>query len=239
MALKKAIIIGASSGIGSEIAKLLVKRGYMVGVTGRRRDLLEKMQSEKPERFVIKNFDIQDVANIAENLNELVAELGGLDLLIISAGTGSINKQLDFAVEKDTLQTNVLGFIAVADWAFNLFQTQGSGHLVGISSVAGLRGNKEAPAYNASKAFQINYLEGLRQKTTKNNQITVTDIRPGFVDTRMAQGEGLFWVSSAQRAAEQILQAIEAKKSIVYVTKRWRLVAWILHLLPSFVYNRL
>src|SRR5699024_383999 len=120
-------------------------------------------------------------------------------------------------IEKKTIETNVLGYTSVANWAFNLFEKQKSGHLVAISSVGGLRGSRQAPAYNATKAFQMNYLEGLRQKAKKlHTHIKVTDIRPGFVDTNMAKGEGLFWVSPVQKATQQIFHAIHKKKRIAY-----------------------
>ena len=109
-----------------------------------------------------------------------------------------------------------------------------------ISSIAGLRGSGIAPSYNASKAYQINYLEGFRQKAAKAKlQIAVTDVRPGFVDTDMAKGDGKFWVAPPQRAAKQIFSAIIGKKDRVYITKRWRLIAIILKILPTWVYKRM
>ena len=121
----------------------------------------------------------------------------------------------------------------------NFFQYQKHGHLVGISSIAGLRGSGQTPSYNATKAFQINYLEGLRQKSNKLKNIVITDIRPGFVKTRMAKGDGQFWVAPPKKAAEQILNAIKKKRKIVYVTKRWSLIAIVLRLLPKFVYDKM
>jgi short-subunit dehydrogenase len=120
------------------------------------------------------------------------------------------------------------------------FIKQGSGHLVGISSIASIRGGRAAPSYNASKAYESNYLEGLRQKV-KNMAlpITVTEIIPGFVDTAMAKGEGIFWSAPPHKAAVQIFEAIGAKKSKAYITKRWSVIAWFLKLLPSFIYERL
>ena len=120
------------------------------------------------------------------------------------------------------------------------FVKQGSGHLVGISSVASIRGGRSAPAYNASKAYQSNYLEGLRQKAKKMGaKITITEIIPGFVDTAMAKGEGIFWSAPPKKAATQIFSAIYRKKSRAYITKRWRIIAWLLKLLPSFICERL
>lgn len=130
--------------------------------------------------------------------------------------------------------------IIFEDWTIKQFEKQGFGHLVSISSVGGLRGSGIAPAYNATKAFQINYMEGIRQKTNKvNNKIFITDIRPGLVDTAMAKGNGLFWVASVEKASKQIYAAIQKKRKIAYVTKRWILVALILKLMPSSLYCKI
>lgn len=238
--MRKAIIIGATSGIGKGLAKLLAGNNYNVGITGRRTELLEKMKSEKPHSYYIKTFDVTNVEIAIEKLEKLKAELGGLDLLIISSGTGDLNDNLEFEIEKRTIDTNVLGFTCIADWAFNLFEKQKYGHLAAISSVGGLRGSRQAPSYNATKAYQMNYLEGLRQKATQIKQpIFVTDIRPGFVDTDMAKGDGQFWVASVEKATQQIFDALITKKKIVYVTKRWRIIATILKKIPRPVYDRM
>jgi short-subunit dehydrogenase len=238
--MKKAIIIGATSGIGKGLAKMLANNNYIVGITGRRTKLLEELKSEKPNSYFIKTFDVTDIKRITEKLEELKAEIGGLDLLIISSGTGDLNEKLDFNVEKRTIETNITGFTCIADWTFNYFENQKSGHLVAISSVGGLRGSRVAPAYNATKAYQINYLEGLRQKARKLNQhIYVTDIRPGFVDTDMAKGEGQFWVATVDKATRQIFEAIKQKKKIAYITKRWRLIAIMLKRIPRQIYDKM
>jgi len=238
--MKKAIIIGATSGIGKELAKKLADENYVVGITGRRTELLDELKNEKPNSFYTKTFDITDTNKIVENLEYLTTQLGGLDLLIISSGIGEINESLDFEIEKRTIDTNVLGFTCVTDWTFNYFENQKSGHLVAISSIGGLRGSRQAPAYNATKAYQINYLEGLRQKATKLKEpIFVTDIRPGLVDTKMAKGEGLFWVMPVEKTVRQIFKAIISKKKVAYVTKRWRLIAIILKRIPNTIYDKM
>lgn len=238
--MKKAIVIGATSGIGKELAKLLSVHGYRVGITGRRNDLLTELQTANKDYFVIKSFDIIKTDKITQNLEELITELGGLDLLIISSGTGDLNDDLDFRIDKLTIDTNVTGFTAIADWAFNFFRNQKFGHLVAITSIAGLRGGRAAPSYNATKAFQISYLEGLRQKADKLKfQIHISDIRPGFVNTAMAKGNKLFWVSPVEKAAQQIFAAILKKRKIVYVTKRWIIFAFILRNLPNWIYNKM
>ena len=237
--MKKAIIIGATSGIGSELAKILVKNEYKVGITGRRKTELEKLKESDPINFNISCFDCTKENN-AEELTKLVNEIEGLDLLILSSGTGDLNEQLDFNIEDSTNKLNVIAFTEIVDWTFNYFEKQGKGHLVAISSIAGIRGSRIAPAYNASKDYQINYLEGLRQKAKKTKlPIYVTDIRPGFVDTDMAKGEGQFWVATKEKAAKQILGLIKRKKSVGYVSKRWRLISILLKGLPNGIYNRM
>lgn len=236
---RKAIIVGATSGIGRELALILSQKGYKVGITGRREALLTTLANEAPDVFVPKVFDCT-TENAIENLQDLTKTLGGLDLFVLSSGTGELNDRLQDSIVQETNQLNVIAFSKVMGWAFHHFQKQGHGHLVSISSIAGLRGSGIAPSYNASKAYQINYLEGLRQKSTKAKlQITVTDVRPGFVDTQMAKGEGKFWVAPPQKAAKQIFSAINGKKDRVYITKRWRLIAIILKILPNWVYKRM
>ncbi|MBK7410039.1 MAG: SDR family NAD(P)-dependent oxidoreductase [Saprospirales bacterium] len=237
--MNNAIIIGATSGIGRELALILAGNGYRVGITGRRAEKLKELKECNPEKFVISAFDCTRERN-SEKLAELTKALGGLDLLVLSAGTGDINESLDFDIENNTNQLNVVAFTEIVDWAFRYFEKQGKGHLVGISSIAGIRGNRIAPAYNASKAYQLNYLEGLRYKAAKTGKpIFVTDIRPGFVDTDMAKGEGKFWVASKEKAALQIFGSIKKRKDVGYVTRRWRLVAMVLKWLPGWIYKKM
>lgn len=238
--MNKAIIIGATSGIGKGLAEKLADNGFIVGITGRRTELLDKLKLQKPNQFFTSTFDITDTILINQRLEKLVAELGGLDLLILSSGTGDLNDNLDYEIEKRTVETNVVGFTCVTNWAFNYFENQKVGHLVAITSVGGLRGSRQAPAYNATKAYQINYLEGLRQKATKFKlPVYVTDIRPGFIDTAMAKGEGQFWVATVEKATEQILDAIKRKRKIAYITRRWKIIGTILKRIPRQIYDRM
>ena len=164
--------------------------------------------------------------------------LGHIDLAIACAGTGEINATLDYAVERPTIDTNVVGWTFVIDMLYHIFERQGCGYLVAITSAGGLRGEPMAPAYSATKAYQINYMEALRKKAFKNGgHIIVTDIRPGLVDTAMAKGEGLFWVMPVEKVANQIITAIRKKKSKAYVTKRWHILAIINKILPYCLYK--
>ena len=237
--MKKAIIIGATSGIGRELAKVLSADGYILGITGRRLHLLEQLKNELPNQSYIRSMDVSKESAVGD-LQKLIDEMQGVDLVVISAATGSIDMELPWEKEKITIDTNVLGFTAAANVSFHHFRQQGSGHLVGISSIAGIRGGGGAPAYSASKAFVSNYLQGLRYIAEKRKlNIAVTDIQPGFVDTAMAQGDHVFWSASPQKAAAQIYKAIRKKKKHAYVTKRWRLIAWALKVMPDGFYNKL
>jgi len=238
--MKKAIIIGGTSGIGKELAKMFSQNDYVVGIVGRRSELFPELQKEIPTEVYFKCIDVAKTSEAMNLLGELIKEMGGVDVIVIGAGVGFINPNLNWEQEKETIDVNVSGFTAMANVAFKHFCKQGSGQVVGISSIAAIRGGGDSPAYNASKAFMSNYLEGLRQKTSKLKiPIVVTDIQPGFVNTAMAKGEGLFWVASPEKAAKQIFKAIKSKRKHAYITKRWRIVAWLLMIMPDWLYNKL
>jgi short-subunit dehydrogenase len=237
--MKRVIIIGATSGIGRALSGLYAEAGWTTALTGRRTGLLEELKETLPSGTVVQEMDVRNCALAIKQLESLVIALGSVDLVIISAGTGHTDPELPWENEQDTIATNVEGFAAIALAAFKVFERQGYGHLAAISSIAALRGGG-APAYNASKAFVSSYLQSLRYLAFKTGKpIHVTDICPGFVDTAMARGEGLFWVATPETAARQIFKALERKQSHLYVTRRWRLVAWLLRMLPDPLYRRL
>jgi short-subunit dehydrogenase len=238
--MRKAIVIGASSGIGRELAKMLAQNGYAIGVMARRLHLLNDLRKEITSELYIREINVADAETAIGTLGNFINQMGGVDLVVISAGTGDINNDLNWRLENETIMTNVTGFAALANVAIHHFMEKGSGHLVNISSIAALRGGRESPAYNASKAFESNYMEGLRQKITRLRlPITITDIKPGFVQTAMAKGEGIFWAAPANKAAKQIYDAIKRKQTCAYITRRWRLIAWLLKIIPAGVYERL
>lgn len=238
--MKNAIVVGASSGIGRELSKILARHHYTVGVMARRIDLLNELVTEIGSPSFAARIDVSDPDSAMEALKKLIERMGGVELVVLSAGTGHLNEELDWNLENDAIKTNVSGFAAMANVAVRHFIEKGSGHLVGISSIAALRGGRESPAYNASKAFESNYLEGLRQKVRKRRlPITITDVKPGFVKTAMAKGDGIFWAAEADKAANQIYSAIKRKKTSVYITKRWRFVAWLIKMIPGPLYERL
>ncbi len=232
----KAIIIGASSGMGRELAKILAHDGYEIGVVARRQDLLASLQKEIHSPIFIKQADISYPEEAVAFVEALIQEMGGVDLAILSSGVGFPNPEFDWNKDRETIEVNVLGFCAMANVFMNHFLSQGRGHLVGISSIAALRGG--SGCYGASKAFVSNYLESLRHQMTKEQRdITITDIQPGFVDTAMGKG-ATFWVTPVEEAAKMIVQAIQKKKTHAYISHRWRLIAWLLKWMPDFLYDR-
>ena len=236
---KRVIIIGATSGIGRRIAEHYAKKGCLVGISGRRKHLLDEIEQQFPTQIVTECFDVTGIENIP-HLEALVSKLGGLDILVISAGTGEVSKELDWEIDKKTVATNVNGFVEIANWGFNYFAKQGHGSLAVISSIASYRGNSWAPAYSASKAFQSNYFEGLTIKAKRMKlDINVTSIVPGFVNSKMAKGNKKFWVVPVDKAAKQIIRAIQMKKRKVYISQRWWIIAKIMKWMPYWLYSKL
>ena len=233
------IIIGATSGIGRALFEKYAADGNCIGIVGRRTHLLDELRQEYPDTTVTATADITKQDEIARAIESLRAELKDIDLAIVCSGTGDINATLDYAVELPTIDTNVTGWTFVIDKLYNIFEQQGHGHLVAITSAGGLRGEPMAPAYSASKAYQINYMEALCKKAYKSgNNIHITDIRPGLVNTAMAKGEGLFWVMPVKKVASQIITAIRKQMSKAYVTKRWHILAVINKNLPFALYKK-
>jgi short-subunit dehydrogenase len=229
-----AVIVGASSGIGLALAKELSSRGYSLGLVARREDLLRELASELSGKPVIDVVDVTNLEETTERLSALFQKLGSVDLFIYNSGIGRTNPPLDLEPELDTIRVNVLGFVNATNVAVKAMERQGHGHLVGISSIASFRGAGRVPAYGASKVFMSNYLEALHCRMTAiSSAFAVTNVLPGFVDTPMTKNtKNKFWVATAEKAARQIVDAIFAKRRIVYVTRRWRVVAWVMKALP-------
>ena len=237
--MNKVIIIGATSGIGRELAKMYATNNWLVGATGRRRELLDSLQQDFPDNIITECFDVTGGENI-ECLKNLTQQLGGLDLLIYNSGYGEPSETLNWEIDKNTTQTNVNGFVEMVNFAFNYFILERKGHIAATSSIAGIRGNSFAPPYSASKAYISTYMEGLYIKAARSKlPIYLTDIQPGFVKTKMAKGNGQFWVSPVEKAALQIHTAIKNKKRIAYITKRWWLIAKLMQCLPISIYKKI
>ncbi len=234
------LIFGATSGIGRAIAHRYAKAGNQVAITGRRQELLDEIQAENPSKIFPIKHNIRETGLIPDIIQQVHKTFGNIDLIIVNSGIGKYNLELDWHICESVIKTNILGVTRAMTESYNYFRKQKKGHLVNVSSVASLMGNGANPSYNASKAFQANFIEGLwiKSKKSKKTNIAVTDIRPGFVDTKLAQGQ-TFWMADVDTAAKQIVQAIRKKKKVAYITKRWCLVAWLLKRMPAFLLKKM
>ena len=242
----KAIIIGASSGIGAALVHELGHKGYRVAALARREAELNRLceavnAALGSKRIYAYSHDVTDYETIPALFEQITYELGGLDLVIYVAGVQPAVTLGEYNFEKDAamIRVNLLGAMAWLNEAAARFERAGAGHIVGISSIAGDRGRSGAPGYNTSKAGLNTYLEALRNRLSRHG-VTVTTIKPGFVDTILLKNAPkTFWVISPQTAAQQIHRAIKRKRQVVYVPARWRLVSLIINLIPSFIFRRL
>ncbi len=232
---KKAIIIGASTGIGKALAEEMSQADYEVGLAARSLDKLEAISKNLPGKSSFIEMDVTRFDDAQKQLEKLIAQLGGMDIIVLNAGLTNNNKTFEWESEKYVIDVNITGFSAMLNFAYHYFQEQGSGHIVSISSVASLLPNPGSAVYNASKAFVSLYMEGIRLKLIhKNAPIHLTDIKPGFVLTPLTESrKDMFWVCGPELAARQILSAIEKKEKMVYVPKRWIVVAALIRMLPK------
>ena len=237
--MKQGIIIGSSSGIGWELAVQLAAEGYQLGLVARRLEKLEQLASSLAgDHFVVQS-DIAKTELAQQQLAELLEKMGNVELIVINSGVGEQEKRLDWEIQRQMIDVNIRGFAALTVISMNYFRERGSGHLVGISSVAAHMSGGLAPTYAATKAFVSSYLNGMRSRAEYSKlPIAVTTVEPGFVDTPMVKGTPI-WTASVEKAVAQLVPAIIDKKGHVYITKRWRYVAWLLNLMPKWLMRRL
>lgn len=237
---RKAIIVGATSGIGYEIALLLLQEGWQLGIAGRRKENLEALQALYPHQICIRSIDIRQ-PNADKELEALIDNVGGMDLFLQSSGIGFQNYALDPEIELNTLETNGTGFTRMVTCAFRYFLKKGDGHLAVISSIAGTKGLGIAPAYSATKRFQNIYLDSLEQLARMHRvPIRFTDIRPGFVATGLLNdGKHYPLLMSPTYAARKIVSALHRKKRIAVIDYRYRVLVFFWRLIPSWLWKRL
>ena len=207
----------------------------------RRLDLLESLRDAHPDQILPYSIDVTDFDVIPERFKQIVEELGGLDMIVYAAGVmPEINPDTyDFAKDRAVIEVNLLGCVAWLNQAAPLLAAQGSGAIVGVSSIAGDRGRHGYPVYNTSKAAMNTYLEALRNRVARQG-VSVTTIKPGYVATVMTEGmEGLFWVATPEQAGRAIVNAAEAGRHTRYVLRRWALVGLVIRCIPSFVFRRM
>ena len=232
---KKAIVIGASSGIGLEVAKLLVGAGWTVGVGARR---VERMQ--QIGAVAVEQIDVTE-SNATAALQQLIDKTGGMDLFFYASGIGKQNRELHEDIELATMQTNALGFTRMIGAAYRHFALQGNGHIAAITSIAGTKGLGPAPAYSATKAMQATYLQALEQQANKRGlDIRITDIRPGFVDTALLSGDVRYpMMLRPERVAKEIVAAINRQSHVRIIDWKYRILTAFWRRIPRFVWRRM
>lgn len=237
---KRAIVVGASSGLGREVARLLLLRGWTVGAAARRQDRLETLAAEFPGKVTTAVIDVTR-SGCEDDFKELIERTGGIDLLFYASGVGKQNRTLEPDVELRTVETNALGFTRIVGEAYRIMAQQGHGHIAVISSIAGTKGLGPAPSYSATKAFQNCYIQSLEQQAHKRGlDIAFTDLRPGFVDTDLLAGEGNYpMLLKPASVAREIVWAIEHRKHVRVIDWRWRIVTAMWRRLPRWLWRRL
>jgi len=235
-----AIIIGASSGIGNEVARLLLQRGWHCGIAARRTEPLEQLRSEYPQLTETETIDITS-EEAPERLLQLIERLGGMDLYFHASGIGKQNRDLQTDIEMRTVDTNAMGFTRMVDTAFNYLASHGGGHIAAISSIAGTKGLGPAPSYSATKAFQNTYLQALEQlANARRLNIRFTDLRPGFVDTPLLDGDNHFpMMLRPQQVAKEMVEAIERRRHVRVIDWRWRIITALWRLIPRSIWRKL
>lgn len=244
---KTALIVGGSSGIGAALVRTLVNNGYCVAAVARREAVLSQLCEEVNQsatnsaKALYYPYNVADFDGTAALFQKIAADLGGIDLVIYAAGVQPPMSEDEYNFEKDSAMVNVnlLGAMAWLGLAAARFERAATGHIVGISSIAADRGRRLNPGYNASKAGLDTYLEALRNRLSRYG-VTVTTIKPGFVDTRLLENAArTMWVITPEEAARQIYRAVEKRKQTVYIPKRWRFVGLVIRLMPSVIFRRI
>lgn len=238
--MKRIVIVGATSGIGLEVAKRCIRKGWHVGAAGRREEALEALRALAPQQVVTEPLDVT-AEDAPEHLARLIEKLGGMDIYLHSSGVGRRNTDLEPRIEIDTLCTNGVGFVRMVTAVFAYFRAHGGGHLAVISSIAGTKGLGSAPAYSATKRMQNTYIDALAQLSHMEKLgIRFTDIRPGFVSTPLLDGDNHYpMLMQVGKVADRIMQALARQRRRVVIDRRYAVFVFFWKLIPEWLWERL
>lgn len=238
--MRKAVIVGASSGLGKEVAKLLLAGGWRLGVAARRVEKLEDMKKLAPDRVETQCIDVTG-SDAPEKLEKLIDRVGGMDLFFYSSGIGKQNMVLEPGIELDTVLTNGMGFTRMIGAAYRYMAEHGGGHIAAISSIAGTKGLGAAPSYSATKAFQNTYIQSLEQQARMRGlKIRFTDLRPGFVSTALLGDNPKYpMLLNPEKVAKEIVKAINNRKHVWVIDWRWRIVTALWRRIPRPLWRHL
>jgi short-subunit dehydrogenase len=237
---KKAVIVGASSGIGREVARLLLADGWHLGVAARREEALAELKAEAAERVEVMCIDVTK-PDAGDRLLSLVERVGGMELYFHASGIGKQNRTLEPDIELGTMETNAVGFSRMIGAAYRYFAEKGEGHIAAITSIAGTKGLGPAPAYSATKALQATYLQALEQQARQRGlKIRFTDIRPGFVDTALLNGDFRYpMLMRPEAVARDIVKSIRRRRHVRVIDVRYRVLTFFWRLIPRWLWRRL
>ena len=244
----RVLVMGATSGMGREVASIYIQRGYIVGVAGRRTEMLESLVALAPERVFAAAIDVTN-ADAEVKLASLIERMGGMDMYFHSSGIGHQNFNLNSDVELSTLQTNGVGFTRMIGAAFRYFadnaaiytQQHRKARIVVISSIAGTKGLGVSPAYSATKRFQNTYIQSLAQLTfMRKLPIRFTDIRPGFVQTALLNDEHTYpMMLQPDAVAREIVRAIDCGRRVRVIDWKYRIITFFWRLIPNYIWERI
>lgn len=233
--------MGATSGMGWEVARILAEKGWKLGIAARREEKLQALQALYPQSIECQVIDIEQ-ENAPDLLLSLIEKTGGIDLYFHGSGVGWHNEELDPSVELKTCAVNTVGFTRMVTAAWNYFKENGGGHIAVISSIAGTKGLGPAPSYSATKSFDNTYIQALAQLSRKSKSgIRFTDIRPGFVDTPLLDTTKYHYpmLMKPDKVARKIVRAIERKKRVAIIDWRYRILVFFWRLIPNFIWERI
>lgn len=236
---KRIIIMGATSGIGLEVARMLHRQGHAVAIAGRRMENLKRISTELGN-CPYAQIDVTDT-QAPLHLQELIESLGGMDIYLHVSGIGKQNRQLDTAIELSTVETNAMGFTRMINHAWHYFAQKRCGHIATVTSIAGTKGMGAAPSYSATKRYCNTYLQSLAQLSCMQGLgIRFTDIRPGFVDTELLSKDFHYpMMMKTENVARSIVRGILSGKRIVTIDWRFRILVFFWRLIPSWLWERM
>lgn len=237
--MKTAIIIGASSGIGYEIATRFIAKGWRVALAARRKQLLEPLVAKAVEGSMAVQLDVLEDSAV-DKLSQIFQQLGHVDLYFHVSGIGKTNPKLLPGIEEPTVLTNAYGFTRLVGEAYRQMVAQGGGHIAVISSIAGVRGLGAAPSYSATKAFQHNYIQALEQQAYANcTNVRFTEIRPGFIDTPLLTGSHFPMTMPVDYAVNRIMRSVESKRHVSIIDWRYRILVALWRMVPTCLWRRM
>lgn len=236
---QRAIVIGASSGIGEQLVLQLSAQGTRVAAVARRQPRLDALAAQARNEVLVAAHDVLDYDEAPALFDDLVEKLGGIDLVVYCAGVMPEVEEgeYDFAKNRAMLEVNLVGAVRWLDLAAATMEAQRSGTLVGISSVAGDRGRRGAPVYTASKAGLSAYMEALRNRCHRYG-VQVVTVKPGPVRTPMTEGMQLPLMIDADEAASGVLKLAERGTGEGYVPLIWWPIMSIIQMVPSFIFRK-